>query len=180
MIMSTQRWPVSGRLQCLTSLAPPSLALCSIATTTFLTPATRSIAPPIPLTILPGIIQLAMSPRSWLTCMAPRMHMSMWPPRIIAKESRGGENSWSPSGGRVMVCFPALIRSGSTSASVGKGPDAEKTVLRYGAADVHPRGDMVGHERGHADTEVDDVAVAEFLGGSDGDLVAGPAFRCYC
>jgi hypothetical protein len=36
--------------------------MCSITTMIFLTPATRSIAPPMPLIILPGIIQLAMSP----------------------------------------------------------------------------------------------------------------------
>ena len=46
--------------------------VCSMTTTTFLTPATRSMAPPIPFTILPGIIQLARSPVSE-TCMAPRM-----------------------------------------------------------------------------------------------------------
>ncbi len=57
-----------------------------MTTTTFLTPATRSIAPPMPFTILPGIIQLARSP-FWETCMAPRMERSIWPPRIIAKES---------------------------------------------------------------------------------------------
>jgi len=37
-----------------------------------LRPGARSMAPPMPLTILPGIIQLAMSP-SWLTSIAPRM-----------------------------------------------------------------------------------------------------------
>src|SRR5262245_29185963 len=62
------------------------LAECSITTTTFLTPATRSMAPPMPLTILPGIIQLARSPFS-ATCMAPRMERSMCPPRIMAKLS---------------------------------------------------------------------------------------------
>ena len=59
--MSTTRAPVSGRLHCLSSFGLPP-AVCSISTTTFFTPATRSIAPPIPFTILPGIIQFARSP----------------------------------------------------------------------------------------------------------------------
>src|ERR1700728_4859624 len=74
-----------GRVQRFRSLAS-FLAECSMTTTTFLTPPTRSMAPPIPLTTLPGIIQLARSPFS-ATCMAPRIAMSMWPPRIIANES---------------------------------------------------------------------------------------------
>ena len=57
-----------------------------MTTITRLTPATRSMAPPMPLTILPGIIQLARSPFT-ATCMAPRIDRSMWPPRIIPKLS---------------------------------------------------------------------------------------------
>ena len=76
--------------------------------------ATRSMAPPMPFTILPGIIQLARSPARdtwggvviprdcdgdlpwelevWCgTCMAPRMVRSTWPPRIIAKLSSLGD-----------------------------------------------------------------------------------------
>ena len=44
----------------------------------------------------------------------------MWPPRIIAKES-ALEKKLEP-GIVVMVCLPALIRSASTSSSVGNGP----------------------------------------------------------
>jgi 3-oxoacid CoA-transferase subunit B len=62
------------------------LAECSITTTTRLTPATRSIAPPMPFTILPGIIQLARSPFC-ATCIAPRIDRSMWPPRTMPKDS---------------------------------------------------------------------------------------------
>jgi hypothetical protein len=73
----------------------------------------------MPLTILPGIIQLARSPFS-LTCIAPRMDRLILPPRIIAKLS------WLPKmllpGSVVTVCLPALMRSASTSSSVGKGP----------------------------------------------------------
>ena len=46
--------------------------------------------------------------------------MSMWPPRIIAKDS--ADEKKADPGSAVTVCFPALIRSASTSASVGKGP----------------------------------------------------------
>ena len=73
----------------------------------------------MPLTILPGIIQFARSPFS-LTCIAPRMLRLILPPRIIAKLS------WLPKmlepGIVVTVCLPALMRSASTSSSVGKGP----------------------------------------------------------
>ena len=41
----------------------------------------------------------------------------MWPPRIIAKES--AEEKYEAPGRTVTVSLPALIRSGSTSASVG-------------------------------------------------------------
>ncbi|RPE37343.1 hypothetical protein EDD90_0171 [Streptomyces sp. Ag109_O5-1] len=40
----------------------------------------------MPLTTLPGVIQLARSPCSD-TCMAPSTAVSMWPPRIIPKDS---------------------------------------------------------------------------------------------
>ncbi len=57
--MSTTRRPVSGRVHSPSSFEAPSLETCSMVTITRFTPATRSIAPPMPLTILPGIIQLA-------------------------------------------------------------------------------------------------------------------------
>ena len=55
-----------------------------MTTMIFLTPATRSMAPPMPFTILPGIIQLAMSPLSD-TSIAPSTARSIWPPRIMPK-----------------------------------------------------------------------------------------------
>ena len=58
----TTPFPVRGKLQLSTIFGAPSFALWSIRTITFFTPATKSIAPPIPLTIFPGIIQLAKSP----------------------------------------------------------------------------------------------------------------------
>ncbi len=119
MIMSMHRFPVRGSEHSLTILASPFLELCSIITMTRRTPATRSMAPPMPLTILPGIIQLAMSP-SWLICMAPRIASWTCPPRIISKDSLEEKNA--APGTAVMVCLPALMRSASTLSSVGKGP----------------------------------------------------------
>ena len=114
MIRSTQLRPVSGRVHSLTILAVPSLALCSVRTTTRGVPATRSMAPPMPLTILPGMVQLARSPAPE-TCMAPRMATLTWPPRIMPKEV--AESKMLPPGRTVTVCLPALMRSASSSPS---------------------------------------------------------------
>ena len=123
MIRLTTPTPVSGRLhlgRIFLSIEPSFFfAVCSMTTTTRSTPATRSIAPPMPFTILPGIIQLARSPVSE-TCMAPRMARLMCPPRIMPKLS--AEEKKLEPGSVVTVCLPALIRSASTSFSLGKGP----------------------------------------------------------
>ena len=97
----------------------PFLLTCSMTTITRFTPATRSIAPPMPFTSLPGIIQLAMSPSCEIS-IAPRIARSMWPPRIMAKLSALEKNEWP--GTPVTVCLPALMRSGSTASSSGNGP----------------------------------------------------------
>ena len=61
--MLTQFFPVNGSEHFSNILCPPPLAVCSIVTITFDPGAeTRSIAPPIPFTIFPGIIQFAKSP----------------------------------------------------------------------------------------------------------------------
>ena len=60
--VDARRGRCSGSVHSSTILCVPSLATCSIITMTRLAPCTRSIAPPMPLTILPGIIQLARSP----------------------------------------------------------------------------------------------------------------------
>ena len=83
---------------------------------TFFAPWTRSMAPPMPLTILPGIIQFAMSP-SFETCIAPRMAASIFPPRIIPKLV--AESKKHAPRRTVTVSLPALIRSGSTWSSSG-------------------------------------------------------------
>ncbi len=116
MIRCTTAIPVSGRVHSSTILCEPSLATCSIITMTRLAPWTRSIAPPIPLTIFPGIIQLARSPRAD-TCIAPRIAASTCPPRIIPNDS--AESKKLAPGRVVTVSLPALIRSGSTWSSVG-------------------------------------------------------------
>jgi hypothetical protein len=58
---STGRAEVSGSAHFCTILDFP-LAACCMATMTRFAPVTRSIAPPIPGTILPGIIQFARCP----------------------------------------------------------------------------------------------------------------------
>ena len=79
-----------------------------MATMMFLAEATRSIAPPMPFTILLGIFQLAMSPIS-LTSIAPGIVRSTCSPRIMANES-AEENKEEP-GSVVTVCSPMLMRS---------------------------------------------------------------------
>lgn len=58
---------------------------CSITTITYDPQATKSIAPPIPFTNFPGIIQFAIS-QVRLTCKAPSMVKSKCPPRIIPND----------------------------------------------------------------------------------------------
>src|SRR3546814_607515 len=106
--------PVSGSEQETISLAPPSRVVWSISTITLRAPWTRSIAPPMPLTILPGTIQLARSPVTE-TCMPPRTATSRCAPRIIAKLM--GESKKAAPGLVVTVSLPALIRSGSRSST---------------------------------------------------------------
>jgi len=53
-----------GSEQALRIFGLPSFAVCSRRPPTRFTPATKSIAPPGPFTILPGTIQFAMSPLS--------------------------------------------------------------------------------------------------------------------
>src|SRR5260370_1329023 len=80
----TGRVDVSGRVHLATIFDLP-FAACCMATITRLAPLTRSIAPPIPGTILPGIIQLARCPCA-STCRPPRTVKSTWPPRINPKD----------------------------------------------------------------------------------------------
>ena len=85
MITSASSAPVSGNVHAFRSLEAPSLEQCSLTMLTTLAPVMRSIAPPMPASILPGTIQLAMLPFS-STCSVPRKVASTWPPRIIAND----------------------------------------------------------------------------------------------
>ena len=118
-IFFTQPTPVSGREQRLRSLESPFLLVCIMATIILSAEATRSIAPPIPLTMTPGIFQLAMSP-FWATSIAPKIVRCTCLARIIPKLM--AESKKAAPGRVVMVCFPALIRSASSAPSKGKGP----------------------------------------------------------
>src|SRR5262249_55204839 len=118
-IVSPTATPVSGSEHFRRIFGLPSLVACSIATMTRLAPATRSMAPPIPFTIFPGIIQFAMLPCS-STSIAPNTVRSTCPPRIMANESELEKNEAPESA--VTVSLPALIRSGSSSPSNGYGP----------------------------------------------------------
>ena len=119
MMRSTTPLPVSGSEHSFTIFGEPSLATCSMSTILRRAPWTRSMAPPGPFTILPGIIQFARSPAAD-TCMAPRIAASILPPRIIPKLV--AESKYAAPGSTVTVSLPALMRSGSTASSVGYGP----------------------------------------------------------
>ena len=96
----------------------PSLAVCSMTTRTRWTPETRSIAPPMPLTILPGIIQLARSPCSDL-------HRSQDREINVAAADhregiRAGEEAGACDGGDGLLA--RVDEVGVSSPSNGKGP----------------------------------------------------------
>ena len=67
----------TGKVQFGNNLLSPFLLTCCMATIIFFADATRSIAPPIPFTILPGIFQLAISPFSD-TSIAPKIVKSIF------------------------------------------------------------------------------------------------------
>ena len=58
----TQPTPVKGKVHSFKIFDSPALLLCIMATIILSAEATKSMAPPIPFTIFPGIFQLAMSP----------------------------------------------------------------------------------------------------------------------
>ena len=72
-----------------------------------------------------------------------------------------------------MVCLPALIRSGSSSPSIGEGTHAEHAVLAL-QRDLDAFGDVVGDQRRDADAQVDVEAVAQFLRGARGHFLTCP------
>ena len=119
MMRSTDPRPVSGRVQVLTIFAEPSLATCSMSAMTRSAPFTRSIAPPMPLIILPGTVQFAMSPLAE-TCIAPRTAVAIRPPRIMPKLVE--ESKKDAPGSTVTVSLPALISLALSSPAQGYGP----------------------------------------------------------
>ncbi len=66
------------------------------------------MAPPMPLTSLPGIMKFAKSPLAD-TSMAPRMETSTCPPRIMPNDS--DESNTDAPGTSVTVSLPALMMS---------------------------------------------------------------------
>ena len=102
-----------------TSFGSPSGVVAIIVTITRFAPVTRSIAPPTPSALPPGIIQVAMSPVSD-TSSAPSTTVSTWPPRIIANDD--AESKAAAPGIKVTGFLPASISSRSTSPSAGRGP----------------------------------------------------------
>ena len=84
----------------------------------------------------------------------------MWPPRIIVNES-ALEKKAEP-GIVVMVCLPALIKSASTSSSVGNGPMPSRPFSDCNVTFM-PSGNMMRHQRRDADAEIDIVTVAQLL-----------------
>lgn len=71
----THLGPVTGKSVAYLNFLSPYLSVNAISTIIFLTELTKSIAPPIPLTILPGMIQFDKSPLA-PTWSAPRIVIS--------------------------------------------------------------------------------------------------------
>ena len=174
MIRWMQRSPVSGSEHSRTILWPPPLATCSIITMVRLAPWTRSIAPPMPLTILPGIIQLARSPLSRDLHRAEDRDVD-----VAAADHRERRR-------RVEVRRPRQDRHGllagvdevGVDRVLGRvGADAEHAVLGV-QDDVDAVRDVVGHQGRQADAEVDVLAVGELGGDARRQLVAGEASGC--
>lgn len=107
MTIFTTPFAVNGRLHLDNNLEALFLeAVCSIVTITLEPHATRSMAPPIPLTSFLGIIQLAISHVS-LTSMAPSIVKSKCPPLIIAKDC--DEEKYDAPGNVVTVSYVIKI-----------------------------------------------------------------------
>ena len=149
--------PVSGSVHSLTILGLPSLAVCSITTITRRAPCTRSIAPPIPLIILPGTAQLARSPRAE-TCIAPSTATSTWPPRIMPKDSEESKNAAPGSDGHGLLARVDQVRVDLVLGRVG--PDAEHAVLGV-QHHVDAVRQVAGDQRRQPDAEVDVGAVGQ-------------------
>src|SRR5258708_38159517 len=120
MMRFTHFTPVRGSPHWFRIFFSPFFVTCSIVTMSRRAPATRSIAPPIPFTIAPGTIQLAMTPLLE-TCIAPRIDRSTLQTRIIENESADEKND--APGYTVSVYFQALMISNSTTSMYGYDPN---------------------------------------------------------
>ena len=139
-------------------------------TTTRWTPATKSIAPPMPFISLPGTIQFARSPNSE-TCIAPRMARSICPPRIMAKDS-ALEKKLAP-GMAVTVCLPALTRSASTWPILGgKSPMPSSPFSDCNVTEIP--GGIKRQPWSASNSQVHVGAVVEFLSRTLGHLLESP------
>ena len=146
------------------------MAVCSISTITRLAPWTRSIAPPMPLTILPGIIQLAMSPAAE-TCIAPEDRGVDLAAADHPEAGRGVEEGGAAAQGHGLLA--GVDQVGVLLALERVGADAEDAVLAL-QHQLDVVVDVVGHQRRQADAEVDVGAVGQLRGRPRGHLLAGP------
>ena len=156
MILFTTPLPVSGRSQRSTILCALPLATCSIITITRLAPCTRSIAPPMPLTILPGIIQFARSPCSRNLHRAEHGEIDVAAANHAERkcgieERRAGQYRYRLLAGVDQIgIFLAFVRIGAHA------EDAVLALQRHGDAGGH----VVRNQRRQTDAEVDVLSVS--------------------
>src|SRR3982750_25457 len=138
MIMSTTFLPVSGSVHSGMNLGSPFFDTCSITTMIFFTPATRAIAPPMPLIILPGLIQLAMSPFG-----APPPGQG-WG-EMAAADQREAVRRGEIRGGRKLAdrLLAGIDQVRIDLVLIRERPDSEHPVLGL-ESDLHPVGNVVG------------------------------------
>ena len=103
--------------------------------------------------------------------MAPRMATLTWPPRIMPKDV--AESKMLPPGEHGDGLLAGVDEVGVFLAFVGEGAHAEQAVF---ALQDHADavGQVVGHQRGDADAQVDVVAVVQFLGRDGSHFIPGP------
>ena len=134
------------------------LAVWIIAMTTRLQPVTRSMAPPMPGTILPGTIQLASRPRS-STSRPPSTVRSTWPPRIRPNEkalSKAQAPGTELTQGAARVAEKVVLQ-----ARVRQRRQADQPVLQL-EEHVDAGRKVMGDHGGQPNAEIDEVAVLQF------------------
>ena len=83
----------------------------------------------------------------------------MCPPRIMPNES--ALEKYAVPGISLTVSLPALMRSASSSPFDREGPDAEHAILAL-QNHVHPRRNVIRHQRGQADAKIHIEAITQF------------------